>query len=186
MRSIALALLVTAAIGCGGGEEELTCELLADDDNCWASAAEAASACLTDGLRGVLRADRAECSFADGTRVVFDAPLPNDAAGLEQLGFRVVRSDGTECARFLDTFANRMELTAGGATVVSELHAGGDFHLHCPDTTYSTTFDTLFTCAPGVGPTDGFELDGSHVQFAIISAATPAALFRCELLITSP
>ena len=47
-------------------------------------------------------------------------------------------SGGAECASFVDTFMNRMELEAGGELVVSELHPGGAFHLHCPDTTYSS------------------------------------------------
>lgn len=174
----------TALVACGllsgcGGDAELTCDLLQDPGNCWASAAAAAADCLPPAAEtGVLAADRASCTFSDGTRVVFDAPLPLDAIDLERFGF-TIETGGAECARFVDTFANRMELEAGGISVVSELHPGGEFHLHCPDTTYAADFDLLFTCQPFSAPTDGFDVQPDLVTFSISSVTTPGELFRC-------
>jgi hypothetical protein len=65
--------------GCDGSSQ-LTCEYLADPENCWAQAAAAAKACLPeDSQTGVLAADRASCNFTDGTRIVFDDALPTDS-----------------------------------------------------------------------------------------------------------
>src|SRR5687768_15859967 len=87
---------------CGGAD--LTCELLADPTNCWAEAAAALKACLPAGTTpATLASDRASCSFADGTRIVFDAPLPTSNFDLEGLGFTIER-DGATCGRFVDTF----------------------------------------------------------------------------------
>ena len=166
--------------GCGGESAALTCEYLADPTNCWATAAAAAAACLPPATEtGVLAPDRGSCTFSDGTRVVFEAPLPLDDFDLERLAF-TIETGGAECASFVDTFMNRMELEAGGELVVSELHPGGELHLHCPDTTYSADFDLLFTCTvPYSAPTDGFSVEPDLVTFSISAVTTPGELFRC-------
>lgn len=173
--------VLVLAIGCG--EAELTCELLADETNCWATAAGALAACMPGrAAPATLEADRASCTFSDGVQVVFDAPLPDDTIDLEGLGFTVVVG-GEACGRFVDTFMNRMELTGAGRTVVSELHAGSEFHLHCPDEDFGSSFDRLFECA-GQGipaPTDGFEVTPTSFSFTVTSVTTPGELFRCEL-----
>lgn len=173
-----LPLLATASCG-----SELTCEILSDPDNCWARAAAAAADCLPPATEtGVLAADRASCSFSDGTRVVFDEPLPADNFGLERFAFTVEKG-GASCARFVDTFMNRMELQAGTLGAVSELHPGGDFHLHCAGgPTYESDFDLLFTCPAGTAPTDGFEVTPDSVTFWLSSVATPGELFRCTAI----
>jgi hypothetical protein len=171
------------ALAClaGCSSSKLTCDLLKDPENCWAEAALAAAECFPVGEVGVLAADRASCTFSDGTRVVFDSPLPTSTFDLEELALTIER-DGATCARFVDTFQNRMELTAGDDVVVSELHSGGEFHLHCGDGhTYEASFDHLFDCA-GEGapaPTDGFIVDPSQVQLTLASISTPTPIFRC-------
>lgn len=172
--------LLLALVGCGGAEE-LTCEILEDPRNCWAAAAAAAAACLPAAAEvGVLAGDRASCSWTDGTRVQFEQPLPSQTSELERLAFTIER-DGTECASFVDTFMNRMELRAGELGADSELHAGGEFHLHCLEgTDYEADFDLLFTCAPWSAPTDGFEVTPTSVTFSISAVTTPGELFRCE------
>lgn len=174
--------LAAAAAGCGSGTEELTCAILEDPANCWAAAAEAAAACVPPSTQiAVFAADRASCTFSDGTRVVFDAPLPADTFDLERFAFTIER-DGVACARFVDTFENRMELEAGGHSAVSELHAGGAFHLHCGDgPDYESDFDLLFTCPANTAPTDGFDVGPDYVTFLISAVTTPGTLFRCEL-----
>jgi hypothetical protein len=171
-------LSVLLLAGCDGSSQ-LTCEYLEDPQNCWAQAAAAAKACLPEPAdNGVLAADRESCSFSDGTRVVFDDALPDDIMDLETFGFTIEKSDGSRCARFLDTFENRMELEAGGNHVVSQLRA--KFELICGDgKTYRSDFDLLFECAAGSQPTDGFEVTPDLVYFMIISVTTPGELFRC-------
>lgn len=180
MRSSILAMVFFLS-ACGSSEKALTCEYLSDPQNCWAQAAGAAAACLPPSEIGVLAVDRASCSFSDGTLIVFDSVLPNDTSLLETFGFSI-EVGGTTCARFVDTFANRMELEAGTLSAVSELHAGGAFHLHCGDgTDYVSDFDLLFTCPANTPPTDGFQVTADFVSFSIWSVATPGELFRCEL-----
>jgi hypothetical protein len=159
--------------------EALTCELLSDPGNCWAEAAGAAAACLPKGEVGILAADRGSCTFSDGARVIFDEPLPSDTVMLERLAFTIEKSSST-CARFVDTFENRMELKAGSLGAVSELHAGSEFHLHCDaGDSYKADFMVLFTCPPNTAPTDGFSVEPDLVTFLISSVATPGELFRC-------
>jgi hypothetical protein len=114
--------------------------------------------------------------------VVFDSPLPTSSFDLEELALTVER-DGATCARFVDTFQNRMELTAGDDTVVSELHAGEDFHLHCGDgRTYETSFDHIFECAAegAPAPTDGYIVESNQVELTLSSVSTtPGPIFRC-------
>lgn len=177
------ALLLLAACGGGGGDgtTELTCDLLAQPTNCWATAAQALAACLpARATPAMLAADRASCTFTDGARVVFDAPLPMATTDLHRLAF-TVEASGATCAAFTDTFMNRMELTGGGATVVSTLLAGQRFELQCDGgPTYETAFSTLFTCQPpAVAPTDGFEVTSTGVTFTLVSVATPGPLFTC-------
>lgn len=176
---IGILVLMTVIVGCGSGSSGLTCEFLADPGNCWAEAAAAAAACLPPATEtGVLAVDRASCSFADGTRVLFDDPLPNDTMDLERLGF-TIETGGSACARFLDTFENRMELEAGDLSAVAELHSGGKFELSCNGKSYKSDFSLLFECAPGTQPTDGFEVSADLVTFSISAVTTPGELFRC-------
>ena len=174
------AVVLGATLGACGSDEPLTCELLASPSNCWADAAARAAACIP--LRpqmATLSADRSRCDYADGVSVEFDAPLPQDTSDLERLGFTV---RGAGCTwRFVDTFANRMELTVdGGDTIVSELHPDRSFHLHCADATYESSFDLLFTCTtPYSAPTDGFEVTASSFSFSISAVTTTEPLIQC-------
>lgn len=173
----ALALVVLA--GCGG--EDLTCDLLADPTNCWASAAAEAAACLASrAAPATLSADRTTCTWADGSRVVFDEPLPANTIDLDHLSFEAT---GNGCSwSFTDTFMNRMELTVNGRTVVSTLHPDHEFELACADgTSYSADFDLLFTCTdPARAPTDGFEVDANGITFTISATGLSSPLFTCN------
>jgi hypothetical protein len=182
-RLVALAALAAGFGGCGGGED-LTCVVLSDPENCWAAAALTARECLPPGDQaqmGLMSTDRTSCLFANGTRIVFDTPLPMNNDGLENLAFTIQR--GTmDCARFVDTFGNRMELTTEAGTVVSELHPGGEFHLHCPGgPDYESSFDLLFTCDAFTAPTDGFMVTATSVQFTLVSVNTTSTLYTCNL-----
>lgn len=173
MRAAVLAILS----GCGGGGGALTCELLAEPDNCWAEAASAFAACLPQP-QGVLAPDRASCTFPDGVRVVFEPALPVSGLDLDHVAVTVLASGGDECGRFVDTGMNRQELTAGGETVTGELR-GGEFHLRCGDDELSTSFDALLQCPPPL-PSAGLQLTSTGVTFIAASAATPMPVFRCD------
>jgi hypothetical protein len=177
MRSLVWILAVAAC----GGPDELTCDLLADEGNCWATAAEAMAACMpARATAATFAADRASCTFSDGVRVVFDEPLAMSTIELDRLAFSVEDGSG-ECARFVDTFENRMELTGGGQTVAAQLRAG-TFTLQCPDGDFESPFDTLFDCA-AIGappPTDGFDVTPTSFEFSLSAVTTPGQLFRCE------
>jgi hypothetical protein len=182
-----LLCVLGAACGDSGDDEDggvptetLSCEVIQDPENCWADAAADVAACVPAGEVGVLAPDRASCTFSDGSRVVFDQPMPEFDTGFidfESLGI-TFEKNGSTCARFVDTFQNRMELEAGDKAAVSELHAGGDFHLHCEGgPSYATDFSTMLTEC-GTGPTDGFSVE-PVVEFRIVSVATPDPIFQC-------
>jgi hypothetical protein len=185
-----LGVVLVVGVGCGGGAE-LTCEYIADPENCWADVAQRLKACTPgDEVPAVFEADRRSCTYADGTKIVFDGAMPQDVEqigeALGHLGFSIEK-DGVQCARFVDTFNNRMEMTAGDDTVVSQLR--GDFELVCPGgPTYSSDFDLIFDCAAeGIfGPTDGFELTPTHFSFGVHAAGvTPFEIVRCETAATA-
>lgn len=177
-----LTLATTTTTSCGPEDdpepEELTCEYLEDEDNCWAVAAAALKDCLPEGqTEAVLAADRESCEFSDGTRIVFEDALPMDTIDLERFAFTIMKN-GAPCGGFVDTFENKMELTGGGETVTSQLR--GDFELICGDgQEYETEFETLFDCEYGSQPTDGFSVEPELVTFMILSVNTPGELFRC-------
>ncbi len=177
MRS-ARAVVVLAA--CGGSSSELTCKLLADPTNCWAAATAEATTCLAmHATPGTLSADRTSCTWSDGSRVTFDAALPQSTAALDHLTFTVTAPGCTWS--FTDTFKNHMELTVGGKTEIAELQAGGTFELSCDNgTSYTTSFQTLFTCqAPARAPTDGFDVEATSFQFTLSAVNAPTPLFTC-------
>ncbi len=177
MRWIALFVVLAAC----GGSDDLTCAVLADPNNCWAAAAAEATTCLAmHATPGTLSADRTQCTWSDGSKVTFDAPLPDDTAQLDHLSFTAT---GPNCSwSFTDTFMNKMILTVDGKTEVSQLHPDQTFELSCDNgTSYETDFDNLFTCA-GSGaraPTDGFEVTPTSVSFTISAVNAPVPLFTC-------
>lgn len=182
---VSLPLLAIGAGGCGPGSEtssepgELTCAILEAEDNCWAATAASLADCLPAGETGILAADRASCTFSDGTVITFDEALPNSTDGLFGFGFTISQS-GEQCGRFVDTAENRMEMSAGTRSVSAELGAGSVFTLDCGDgVTYETDFSTLFECAAGSGPTDAVEVTATSVTFQVISSATLTPLFQC-------
>lgn len=177
----ALALLTAiGAVGCGG--TPLTCEIIADPENCWAATAAEIAACLPPNTEiGEFAADRTRCTYGDGTEVVFDEALPDSTFDLERFGF-TVNTGGAFCARVVDTFENRIEIESANRSAVAQLRR--DFELICGGgPTYESDFDLLFECA-GQGappPTDGFDVTPDEVFFQISSVTTPGDLFRCRL-----
>ena len=175
MRAICLALSLAA---CGGGDSELTCEFLADPGNCWADLAGQLQACLpAGGNPAVLEADRQSCSYADGTRIVFEGPLPQRVEEIgDTLGHLAfsIEKEGVTCASFVDTFNNRMEITVGSDTAVSQLR-GDTFSIVCPGGgSYSSNFDRIFDCArEGIPtPTDGFNLEPTFFTWGVGAVTT--------------
>jgi hypothetical protein len=180
---IATVLVVALASSACGSSEDLTCTLLADPTNCWADAAARAAACIPSrATHATLSTDRKHCTWPDGAQVTFDTPLPTDTIDLERLAFDVTGPNG--CAwRFVDTFANRMELTVDGKTEVSQLHPDHQFELACSSgTSYEADFDLLFTCQPPArAPTDGFDVTPTSFQFTLSAVNAPTPLFTCTL-----
>ncbi|HEY1555342.1 MAG TPA: hypothetical protein VGF94_10965 [Kofleriaceae bacterium] len=171
-------LLVLAA--CGSSNDELTCKLLADPTNCWADAAAQAASCLAmHATPGALGADRTSCTWSDGSKVMFDAPLPQTTPELDHLAFTVTAPGCTWS--FDDTFQNHLELTVGSKTEVAELQPNNTFELQCDDgTDYTTSFNTLFTCQlPARPPTDGFDVEPTSFQFTLSAVNAPTPLFTC-------
>jgi hypothetical protein len=174
-------LAVIWALAACGGSDDLTCKLLADPSNCWAKASAGAASCLAmHATPGALSADRTQCTWSDGSQVMFDAPLPAATTDLDHLTFTVT-GPGDCSWSFTDTFMNKMLLTVDGKTEVSQLHSDRTFELACDNgTSYETTFDTLFTCAaPARAPTDGFEVTATSFSFTLSAVDAPTPLFTC-------
>jgi hypothetical protein len=171
-------VVLAAFAACGGSSNDLTCQQLADPNNCWAKAAAEATSCIAMRTQpGLFSADRTTCEWSDGTMVTFDAPLPTQTSALDHLSFDVT---GPACSwSFTDTFHNHMELTVGDKTETASL-SNGTFTLACDDgTDYSTAFNNLFKCLPTPAPTDGFELSSTMVSFTISAVNAPTPLFTC-------
>jgi hypothetical protein len=184
-----LTLLATASCG---GDSELTCEYLADPGNCWADLAGQLGACLpVGGNPAIFEPTRESCTYADGTRVVFEGPLPQQVEDigdtLGRLSFSIEK-DGETCASFVDTFNNRMEITVGSQTAVSQLR-GDTFSIICPGGgTHSSNFDRIFDCArEGIPtPTDGFNLEPTFFTWGVGAVTTGVEdLIRCEVPATT-
>ena len=140
----ALVALALSSAACGNSA--LTCDVIADPANCWAATAAEIRDCLPPNTEiGEIAADRARCTYANGTEIVFDSPLPDDIDDLENFGF-TVNTNGAFCARVIDTFENRIEIESANQSAVAQLR--GNFELICGGgPTYESDFDLLFDCA---------------------------------------
>ena len=167
----------TGGVPSGGA---LTCDVLANPNNCWAAFAAEIASCLPEDEIGVLAGDRSECTFSDGSVVRFGSPLPQQATSLGSLNYTTER-DGEVCGTFVDTFDNRMEIYVDDQLVVAELVGGREFRLECPGGTFTSSFDMLFDCAAegAPPPTDGFRVEPDLVEMSISAITTPGVLFSC-------
>ncbi len=132
MRLVLIAMLAS----CGGGDEDLDCEYLASEDNCWKTTASVATSCLPPSdVFGVLSADNATCTYATGQVVTFTPalvlPLDND----HEWNFTIT-TDGQPCLAYSDGDGGFV-LTSDAGTVRESLNGRG-LELSCPDgTTFS-------------------------------------------------
>jgi hypothetical protein len=179
-RRVVIAVLVGLATPACDSGGKMTCELLADPDNCWAQTVAATAACLPSPATATLATDRRSCSFADGTRIVFDEALPYDYMDVERFAF-TIEVDGATCARFEIGNEPTMELEAGPHSVHVEAEREGDYYLQCADgSSYSAPFAKAIDCPAGGVPSVGFDVSIGLVTFAVSSATVQGELFRCE------
>lgn len=163
-----------------GPSEPLTCDLLQDATNCWATTAAQVRGCLPgDSSDGILSSDRTACLFADGTEVRFETALPVTADELTRLSFRVVEPGGAVCATVTDDFDNRIVIE-GETTAVSELQSSERFVLTCGGDIYEASFEEVSACPAGTQPTDSFVVQPDEVSFSLWSVTTPGPLFSCS------
>jgi hypothetical protein len=178
-------LLVAVLIaGCGGSDEELSCEYLASPDNCWKTTATAATSCLpAEAETGVLAADNASCTYASGHVIAFASPLvlplPNNA----EWNFTVT-ANGTDCLHYVDS-NDGFELTVGSDTVSEELAGAAGLELTCPN---STTFGNssalaLLSCPDsnfGNLPGNTTSSSDTSVRFALLNTGVDTLpIFDC-------
>jgi hypothetical protein len=185
-----------ALIGCDGGTEPtdtdedteptLTCDVVSDPNFCWLTSVEEAYACVDAELDGVFDATRSTCTYPDGVTVAFDEPVPEDLFGDETyyFSFRILASDSTECAEFVDT-ATSTSLTTAAGTFTSTPAGLFGLELECPAGDVYQTNDgfSLMDCdgavlpgymySGGVGSVS-FSLMGSpEGTFGLINCAPP-------------
>ncbi len=130
MRLVLIAML--AACG-GGGNEDLDCEYLASEDNCWKTTATAATSCLPPGNAiGVLSADNTTCTYATGQVITFTPALVLPLDIDHQWNFTIT-TNGQPCLEYSDD-DNGFVLTVGADTVSESLNGRG-LELSCPDGT---------------------------------------------------
>jgi len=169
-------------IGCGGSDEELTCEYLASPDNCFKTTASAAASCLpADADMGVLAADNASCTYASGQVITFASPLTLPLPDNAEWDFTVT-TNGVECLHYTDN--NRgFELTVGADTVSEDVKGTTGLELTCPDgTTFGNSNALGLLSCPGTsfGDLPGnttFSTDTS-VHFGLINMGL--TIFDCS------
>ena len=175
-----VSILLLCVAGACAGEDELTCDVLADVNTCWARAAKGLQECMAGAsLPGTLDETRTMCAFDNGTLVNFEGQLPTNTESvvdeLEDLALEIRSPDGEVCGTFRDTLNNQIAISAGGYNATARLRRG-EFSIECGDgQTYTSDFERIFDCA-GEGipaPTDGFELTSDMVRLLVFSAATP-------------
>ncbi|HEY3359607.1 MAG TPA: hypothetical protein VGQ83_40530 [Polyangia bacterium] len=130
----ALLLLPLALLSCDPDHgAEVSCTWFADD-NCWRQSLDAAQACAADpGTTGTLSADGSQCTFPDGTLIVFENPV--DLANMEgwELHLTITRS-GADCLQLDERQAGGVTLTTSLGTFREEV-SNTEVDLTCPDLT---------------------------------------------------
>lgn len=151
MKKLILILMLGVFSAACDDSEELTCEIMASPDFCWAVAAAEAYACnaaaTTDGL---ISEDGKTCEFESGTTATFSPALDRtqDLFDIEPLTITLSDADG-QCAKLVDNDDGFTLKTASGTVDV-----GGSINSYtvdCPDgTTYKSENPLeLLSCGDG-------------------------------------
>lgn len=160
-------LVLLAACG-GESGAPLTCEVLAQPDNCWAVAVGQLQNALP--FRNMTLQGRSSCISGDVNFINFDEPLPQTTAEVKHLGF--FASNGST-VHFQDTGMNKIIL--GDVTLSLLL---GVYTLDCGDgEVYSANVNDIISCMP---PTDGFEVTPTSFSFTLVAPGVPNPLFTCS------
>ena len=177
------ALVLAGACG-GSAAENRSCPLLAE--SCWNTAVAEAQACAP-ATPGILASDNRTCLFDDGRLAVFDQSLTFPVRNTDNLAFTLVND--TQCARYVEDFANFTLTTASGPHKVVSTPSG--VSLTCGDgTTTSTKWSdcsdngTLETVVPEVSflsSSEGYITLSFQGYFMHgLDYSTTASWFRCE------
>ena len=178
-------LVVGMLAGCGGGDD-LTCEYLASDENCFKTTAMNAVGCLPpEGAVGTLSSDFATCTYTTGQVVTFTPPLVLPMDFDTPWNF-TVETDGQPCLEFHEIGEDGFDLTVLGETVSERLNGRG-LELSCPDgSTFSNGNALELLSCPGEsfgdlpGNTSNSGIDS--VFFGFINTGLPDTLvvFDCQ------
>ena len=171
--------------GCGS---DLTCALLEDPNNCYATEAAALAACIPLGatVTATLSDDRTTCTFLDGVTVVFDQPLTElfaEANSEYGISFNVYAPDGSTCGHlyWIENASNVLEITVGNQSVGFETPLDGDdWRLTCPSHTYTASAGNQLACQSPTVVVPGVAYSDLPFTIFLESVATPSPLFTCQ------
>jgi hypothetical protein len=137
-----------------------------------------------NAITATLSADQMTCTFPDGVRAVFNAPLP-DLMEDEQGGgvyLTIYGSDGSTCGQLsVQAFTGDDETVINNDAGWEANYNDGNYGLGCLSKTYSASMNDIDACDPSViVPGFSIEVAGSAYSFTLSSAATVSALFTCQ------
>lgn len=144
-------VFLAASTGCDDSEE-LTCEVLADPNFCWAIAVNEAYACNAEAMTdGQISADGKTCEFESGTTATFSPALDpmQDIFDIESMTVTLSNADG-QCAKLVEDDSSGISLTTASGTV----DVGGSINSYTVDCPNGTTYKSdapfdLLNCGDG-------------------------------------
>jgi hypothetical protein len=149
-KSLAVLLMLAIIPGCDDSEE-LTCEVLADPNFCWAVAVAEAYECNATAITdGQISADGKTCEFDNGATATFSPALDRtqEIFDIDTMTVTLSNADGL-CAKLADNEAGLSLKTASGT--VDTGGSANNYTVDCPNgTTYKSDkpFE-LLSCGGG-------------------------------------
>lgn len=177
-------LVLVAVLASCGGADDLDCEYLASEDNCWKTTTTAATSCLPPSdMIGVLSADNTTCTYPTGQVITFTPALVLPLGNDHQWNFTIT-NNGAPCLEYSDD-DDGFVLTSSAGTV-SESLDGRELEISCPDgTSFSNSNalellscpDSNFGNLPGNTSSSG----STSVQFGLLNTGEDILdVFECQ------
>ena len=188
MRNLAAVCVVVGlagAISCGSDPPDtLTCEWLAQVDNCWKTTVRAAGNCLPpEADRGALSANNATCTHPNGQIVTFNPPpvLTSDEDPITN--FTVSSANGGTCVSWQEMGDSGFTLTVDGVGSFRESTSGFAMNVTCPDGTsyHAGNALNLLNCDTGLFglPGQAYSWSDTSVSYSFIGADPSVPVFDC-------
>ncbi len=175
-----LAGSVSLMVACGNdsGKEEIGCDWFAGD-NCWKSTVNQAKDCLPDeNTSGTLSDDGTECTYEDGTKVIFNNPYDSTALDKDTYlwDFEIRGPSGT-CLSYKEQSDGGFEVSSSAGTYKESGSAMVD--ISCPNgSEYSANGFKLLSCEQGLSilPGKAYSWTENSIYFSLLGFGENALL----------